>query len=391
MHRSNPWLPVFAALVISAGTSLFATHDVASTNGVNELLKEQPDAVSYAEANGVSVEEAAYRLSIQVQAGLLDAELADAYQESYAGLWLQHRPRFRIIVQFTDTSPLATGEARVAPDLASLIDVREVEYSLQELDDQLDAISSAASDARVALSLDVMGNRVLVQRTDQSAALFLTPSALSKGVVMDSETYISRPAAIALIAGFPISGGCTNGFTAVVKNVPDAFRMTTAGHCPDPEVYSGQNMPFVLEKFQGSHDEQSHGIAQTIPTNKFMTGSPPYARTVTSRTFRANQPINGWTCKFGNTTQYTCGYLWTKNHQPSYVPSANPTFMLVKPEGGPDMVNPGDSGGPVYLGHSAYGLVSGEIGLPWCICDLIYTASDYVEAGLNVWILTYAP
>lgn len=34
------------------------------------------------------------------------------------------------------------------------------------------------------------------------------------------------------------------------------------------------------------------------------------------------------------------------------------------------MVNGGDSGGPVFNGYSAYGLTSGEYGLPWCVCDL---------------------
>lgn len=43
------------------------------------------------------------------------------------------------------------------------------------------------------------------------------------------------------------------------------------------------------------------------------------------------------------------------------------------------MVNGGDSGGPVYLELQCMGMVSGEYGLPWCVCDLIYDPSPYIE------------
>jgi hypothetical protein len=62
--------------------------------------------------------------------------------------------------------------------------------------------------------------------------------------------------------------------------------------------------------------------------------------------------------------------------------------MQVSADGGPDMVNGGDSGGPVFYQNKAYGLISGETGLPWCVCDMVYTAIDYVEAGLNLTVLT---
>lgn len=50
------------------------------------------------------------------------------------------------------------------------------------------------------------------------------------------------------------------------------------------------------------------------------------------------------------------------------------------------MISEGDSGGPVFLGNSAWGIVSGQTGFPWCLCDLVYTAPDYVQSGLGILI-----
>jgi hypothetical protein len=48
------------------------------------------------------------------------------------------------------------------------------------------------------------------------------------------------------------------------------------------------------------------------------------------------------------------------------------------------MSNGGDSGGPVFNGNYAWGIVEGESGLPWCVCDLVYTPVDYVQSGLGI-------
>jgi Trypsin. len=50
------------------------------------------------------------------------------------------------------------------------------------------------------------------------------------------------------------------------------------------------------------------------------------------------------------------------------------------------MSSEGDSGGPVFNSNYAWGIVSGQYGAPWCICDLIYTPVDYVQSGLGILI-----
>jgi hypothetical protein len=48
------------------------------------------------------------------------------------------------------------------------------------------------------------------------------------------------------------------------------------------------------------------------------------------------------------------------------------------------LVNGGDSGAPVFKNNTAYGIVHGE----YDYVQLIFVASNYVESGIGVTILT---
>ena len=95
-------------------------------------------------------------------------------------------------------------------------------------------------------------------------------------------------------------------------------------------------------------------------------------------------------CKYGSTTKGGCGRLGSKEFLPFlYVPNLSATFHVLKNQGGVDLSSPGDSGGPVYVGNSAWGTISGEaFSFDYlCTCDLIYVAINYVESGLGVVVL----
>ncbi len=50
------------------------------------------------------------------------------------------------------------------------------------------------------------------------------------------------------------------------------------------------------------------------------------------------------------------------------------------------MADGGDSGGPVFNGNSAYGIVSGT-SYTSTYADLIFIAANYVQSGLSVQVL----
>lgn len=344
------------------------------------------DAAGYATLFKVSVAEGARRLELQAEIGALDAQLTAAEPATYAGLWQQNTPTFGLVARFTQDGPATLKKYVDGTDLASIATAAPAAYSLERLASDFEAVRKVAHSTGYDASINVFQNRIDLLASETADQAGLARAQLPPSVVVDSTPRIARPATD-IYGGLGISS-CTSGFG--VSDKYGSRGIVTAGHCPDSQSYNGNNLPFQRQAFIGSNDEQFHTVGFLAVKNLIFdpTNGYPYTRPITSRVYRASQPLNGLVCKYGVTTGYTCGVLVSKTLQPSYVPNANATFMWVSANGGPDMVNPGDSGGPVFINNSAYGIVSGEYGFPWCMCDLIYTALDYVESGVSVTVLT---
>src|SRR5690606_22138878 len=104
---------------------------LAATPTVDDALAA--DAQWYAEEFQVSFDEALRRLQLQESVGQLNAALTAQERESFAGLWIQNRPEYGIIVAFT-----ANGEETIRPyiegqSFAVDIEVRTHRYTLAEL------------------------------------------------------------------------------------------------------------------------------------------------------------------------------------------------------------------------------------------------------------------
>ncbi|MDO9333668.1 MAG: hypothetical protein Q7T57_04000 [Dehalococcoidales bacterium] len=88
----------------------------------------------YAKQHGVTVNEAIHRFELQDLVGDLDAEISSKEVETFAGLWIEHTPEFRVVVLFTHNA-----EETIEPyiqkyrGLAEIIEVRTVEMSLLKL------------------------------------------------------------------------------------------------------------------------------------------------------------------------------------------------------------------------------------------------------------------
>jgi len=91
------------------------------------------DASHYAADVGVDLDEAVRRLQAQDMIGELGAELEANEQPTFGGLWIQHKPEYKVVVAF-----IRDGEETVRPyiqgtSLADMVEVREVEATLAEL------------------------------------------------------------------------------------------------------------------------------------------------------------------------------------------------------------------------------------------------------------------
>ena len=138
---SNPirWLILLVILLVgcsasvenSLQTSTPTTQPTAASVEVSDALRR--DAETMAEDLGISVDEAIRRLKLQDPIGTLGAELERLEADTFAGLWIQHEPEYRIVVAFT-----RNGEETIQPyventPLANLIEVRTAEATCEEL------------------------------------------------------------------------------------------------------------------------------------------------------------------------------------------------------------------------------------------------------------------
>lgn len=131
------------------------------------------DAQGYASNTGVSVEEALRRFQLIDIAGKLGAELSKNETGTFAGLWVEHTPEFKFVVQFTrDSEEIIKPYLKKYPELANIVEERTANASLANLQrDQADGSSSVnALGIRVPSGINVYNNSVelYITKADRS-------------------------------------------------------------------------------------------------------------------------------------------------------------------------------------------------------------------------------
>ena len=91
------------------------------------------DAQMYAEQFGVDLQEAVTRLMLQEPAGKLGATLEEHEGDAFAGLWIQHKPEFGIVVAFTRDGQETVRQYIQDGPLEELVEVRHADATLREL------------------------------------------------------------------------------------------------------------------------------------------------------------------------------------------------------------------------------------------------------------------
>ena len=346
------------------------------------------DATTFAAAAGISVDEALRRLQLQKTVGELDAALEAEESATFAGLWIQHEPQYRIVVRFTDRAAEARLRQRVAGGpLADLIETRPARWSLAELQSRRQQVRGHARNGKVAFNSDinVFENRVEMYVREPealSAALGKARAHIPEGVVVQrrAELFVTEEA---LVGGRQLNT-CTGGFT--VRATTGELGISTAGHCNSHQFYNTTLVPMRAERYGGDADLQWHSGCDTLEvTNQFESGLGLRACTATQS--RAYQAIGTIVCKNGMTTGRTCGKIASNTFDRG--PEFNNTAVLV--DGDELRINQsenGDSGGPWFVDGTAYGIHSGSPGST--SLDAIYTPVNYL-ADIGVRVLTYNP
>lgn len=389
LNRTYLWIAILT-VILALSTLGAAPHNVTTvarsslTENEDALLR---DAKIYASNMGVSLDEAVNRFKLQEIAGNLEAEIYEKETETFAGLWLEHTPKFRLIVQFTRDGD-ETLKPYIPEELTDITEVRTAKISLATLEEMQKEVTANVRNLGIEVEsqVNVFENRV---------ELFVTDWARLDEAIQRGEVQLPPSVEVIIVEnmGKPdadIYGGlalsqCTSGFSVRQTGDPGYTGITTAAHCANSLSYNGTSLTFMAQLYSGSYDIQWHRAPGFTVTNKIKDGSNT-TRDITATLHRNNQTIGGYVCKYGKTSGYTCGYISSKTICPSSVPSCGATFIRVDNTAGySDLSSGGDSGGPWFLVNTAYGTHVGEpADDPG---DAVYMAVNYI-GGLGVSVMT---
>jgi hypothetical protein len=283
-----------------------------------------------------------------------------------------------------DTVDRATvAELVDAVPLGSEPSVAYVARSLRDLNAVIDSLGKLG--LKADLNIDIQLNRVELSTLDASEAAAAIGAAglTSDGLVVQEVPALSAPATN-LYGGLGGSGngwsGCPSGFTVQQRvGGPDDFiyGFVSAGHCGTTMSYLGVGLPFVASCFTGGCDSQWHTEATfTAQPSFYWTGG--LRRNVTSTTTWLAIVVGGTVCHYGPVTGYGCGTVNTKSLAPNYVPHPHAVFVKAGNNCSSDLVQPGDSGGPIFYGNTAYGIMSRYYTDIFCLShtQMIFDAID---------------
>lgn len=149
----------------------------------------------------------------------------------------------------------------------------------------------------------------------------------------------------------------------MVETATRELGLATAGHC-DNDNYQRNPTARILfksERNKGSYDvqwgaQQRGGVIFSQSNEIIVDGDK---LTITDEASLADMTPGTTVCKFGVTTGRTCGSIKDAEFAANWNGEAG-TYVQVVSLDGTVMNKGGDSGGPVYAGNSAYGLVHGR-------------------------------
>jgi hypothetical protein len=366
------------------------------------------DAGAIAARLAVTPEEAARQLRLQEASVPATEDIARRYADRLAGIAIDHRPTFRIVVLLTGDTPVPEETLNLAGDTAVVSFVTGAKASQTEL---VQAIT--AHQAAIRASLIGPPGLGVDQRTGELVAVVSGRDVEREGV----EPLRDR---LATLAGVPVrlrvvdqpaldlqdvSGGmrlmgsvpgdtrryvCTSGFV-VTDGTRDAI--ATAAHCADSvsvrTADGGEEMlEFAGQWGWGNQDVQINLSPRPLQPVFFADTAKMLTRPVTGARGRAATRAGDIVCHRGERTGYSCSLVELTDFAPAgdlCGGACLPTWTTVA---GPTCKG-GDSGSPVFLGTTAYGILKGGSYRTDGSCAFyFYMSTDYLPTG---WRLLTAP
>ena len=356
-----------------------------------EALRE--DAEQYATQFGVTPDEAFRRLGAQQSSVVATGAIAREFGIRLAGISIEHRPEYRIVVLLTGPEPVADRTAAGIPIVFRTGAKATHAQAVEALRKHLIDLRSELPGARGA-GYD--------QRTGEVVLLIPQSDAQRYGIEairVRSEQISGVPVRVVINDLFEqnmqVDGGgrvdginpatgrrnvCTTGFV-VTDNDRDGI--ATAAHCPDELTYHDPDGTTVHLDFAGQWGAGYQDVQVNVspeasePLFYANRGASSLRRLATWRNV-ASTRAGDFVCHYGESSGYSCAEVELTDYAPPGTlcgGPCSPAWVTVK---GPSCI-PGDSGGPVFSGSVAFGIAKGINRSASGQCNFYYYMStDYL-------------
>jgi len=392
-----------AALPAAAAAQPVAEH--APVQAPADALAE--DAREYARTHDVSLAEALRRLRAQEESVAATDRLQQIYRHRLAGISIEHRPEFRIIVLLTGGEPVP-DQAFLAGGTTLPVVFRTGAPATR---DQL--VSALRANQAVIRSAHPRTQGVGVDQRTGELVLLLNAGTADRAELPAMEAELEAltgvPVSVRLLdradVDLGIEGGarvegvdpangrryaCTTGFV-----VTDGERtgVVTAAHCPDALTYydpAGGQIPLTFVGGWGARhqDVQVHVGTPAEQPLFYADGAKKVARPVTGQRTLSGTRAGEAVCRRGETSGYSCSSVELTDFAPPGDLCGGPCEPVWLTVAGPSCRG-GDSGGPIFSGTIAFGITKGGSYDRTGRCNFYYYMStDFLPDG---WSLLLAP
>jgi hypothetical protein len=432
-----PSFSFFAAIFLLCHAPLAGAQAERRSGGAmgEDPIVQENAAAYYARKYHVDPKEAERRIAIQDRAAGIEDEIARALGDQYAGIWYDHADGGRLKIGMTAAAMRRADELRgIGKDYGVFadMDLVTVRFTLAELEQKQDMIRKRISDmveaGHARISYDTKTNNVIVTalaKLSSSEESRVKDLANMAGVTvhrLDQPDLRSKLLACNVtFCDPPFRGGreiaasnstkCTVAFIARDQANPNELWALTAGHCiffegtnweaKDESNIWGVVGASAFYDFAGGPGRDAGKIKIKSTSNGGAWGTPtPLAAVIvkssaggsTTTTYDPQYEIKAtsWSsigqvlCRTGGTTGTECGEVSELGVDESSVGPDGKTYAFHE-MGKIDVCGAqgGDSGGPLYKAHRAFGILSGANSG----CYETYQGVRAAEGALNITVI----
>ncbi|MEU5273599.1 S1 family peptidase [Streptomyces hygroscopicus] len=353
-----------AALTVpAAGAATAPVNDAREARASVEVSTESVDAL--VARTGIDADRAERYLAAQPQLVERGQALVSRLGDRSAGFYLD-APVEQPVVTVLDSAAAETVRATGAR-------AKMVRHTTAELRRAEEALGEAVPVPDTSWYIDTAANQVVLtigpgaQGNPGLGALQATATGLGDRVRVEHAARDMRPTAMLMgdeirIAdpGSTTGNVCSVGFN--VHSLNDTKYIVTAGHCvkPNKKYYdsSGNQLGDVAESNYGGLDQTDWAVIRTNSSESWFSmvngyGQP--AQVIHDVGDRVNLAQGAQVCKSGRTTKVTCGSVVSNDSAVNYDDGTQLRHQIltkVTTEGG-------DSGGPLYMNGTGYGIIHG--------------------------------